>query len=185
MKKIVIAFVLSLTLINQSVAEEDVVIKPVAVGDTFKPYTLEDPHGTLHTMRADTKLVIMSFEMELSKGIHAWLETKDADFLEKNKAEYVADITEMPDIITFLFARPKMRKYPFQILLADDDNFAPQFPKEEGRFVAFELSPEKVVTNISYFATMDDLDKAYFSKDVSEFKSMDITPVDSSKVTSK
>lgn len=137
-------------------------IDPVKVGDKFQEYKLEDAHHKEHSLKPDTKLVLISFEMDLSKSIHKWLAKKEPNFLEKNKAEYVADITEMPGIITWLFARPKMQKYPFTILLADDENFAPRFPKEEEKILAVELDNSRVIKNISFFKNMKEVDAAYF-----------------------
>lgn len=144
------------------VAPADSTPQVVKVGDTFSGYTLEDAHGVKHSLKPETKLVLMSFNMELSKGIHKWLSEKDADFLGKNKTEYVVDITEMPGIITWMFARPKMKKYPFQILLADDEDFAPKYPKEEAKISAIELGTDSKVQKISFFTDMDAVDKAYF-----------------------
>ena len=155
---------IAISLLTFNVIADENVVKPITVGDVFKPYTFENPHEEKHTLKPETKLVIMSFEMEISKGIHTWLEKKEPDFLAKHNAEYVADITEMPGIITYLFARPKMQKYEFPILLADDDDFAPQFPKEEGKFVLFELNQNKEVVKISYFTNMDELSHEYFEK---------------------
>ena len=159
-----IKLVLFLCFLIQSAycISEEQLNTPLKVGDAFKAYELEDPHHVKHALKPETRLIIMSFEMDLSKSIHGWLEKKGADFLSKNKAEYVADITDMPGIITYLFARPKMQKYSFPILLADDDNFASQFPVEEGKFIVFEIDENKIIKNVSYFMTPEDMEKQYF-----------------------
>lgn len=160
---IVIQILVLLYFFVSPVLAEDNKVEPIKVGDVFKPYKLEDAHHKKHTLKPETKLVLISFEMELSKGIHGWLANKEPDFLNKNKAEYVADITEMPGIITWLFARPKMQKYPFTILLADDEKFAPSFPREEEKILAIELDDNKVVKNLSFYKDMDAVSAAYFS----------------------
>ena len=168
MNKIFITTLITLLLTVGSSFAEDPQPQTLKVGDTFKVYELEDAHRVKHSLKPETRLIIMSFEMDLSKSIHAWLEKKDPNFLQSYKAEYVADITEMPGIITYLFARPKMQKYPFQILLADDENFGPTFPKEEGKFVVFEIDENKIVKNISYYATPEEMEKKHFSPPAAE-----------------
>jgi hypothetical protein len=140
-------------------------VKPLEIGDTFPSVTYEHPDETKDQLKPDTKYVIVSFEMELSKGIHNWLAEKETDYLAKHKAEYIADITKMPAIITFLFARPKMKKYKFPILLAKDERFAPQFPVLEGKFALFELDEARKVKEVRYFKDMDTLAKIVFGEE--------------------
>lgn len=166
MKKLVLFF-LALFFISTTYAEEQKV-EQLKIGDKFQEYSLEDAHHNKHTLKPETKLVLISFEMDLSKSIHQWLAEKEPNFLEKNNTEYVADITDMPGIITWLFARPKMQRYPFTILLADDDNFAPKFPKEDEKILAVELEPSRKVKNISFFKDMKEVDAAYFSVGMKE-----------------
>jgi len=136
--------------------------KTLSIGDQFPSQTYEDPHEAKHQLNPDTKYVLVSFEMEISKGIHNWLADKDPNYLEQHKMEYVADITKMPSIITFLFARPKMKKYKFPILLAKDEKFAPQFPILEGKFAVFELDDTRKVKEVRYFKDMESLDRVLF-----------------------
>ena len=143
-------------------AEE--VQKPIAAGDKFQGYALEDQHGVKHDLGADTRLVLVSFDMDLSKSVHAWLSTKEPNFLEQHNAEYVVDITEMPGLISYLFAKPKMRKYPFEILLADDVSFSPKFPKEESKLVVISLLPDKTIKEIRFLSSMEEVDKDYFQQ---------------------
>ena len=41
------------------------------------------------------------------------------NILEKNSAVYVADISGMPSLISKFIALPKMKKYPFSVLLLE------------------------------------------------------------------
>ena len=101
--------------------------------------------------------------MSVSKAMNLWLNEKDKNYLAENSTEYISDITEMPSIITWLFAGPKMRKYPFEILLADDEHFAPKYPIQEEKILVLDLDASKKVTAISYFENMDQIEKAKFS----------------------
>lgn len=136
----------------------------VGPGDQLEPYVFEDQFGKEQTIAPETDLVLMSFEMELSKSIHKFLEDKDPNYLAQHHAQYIADITPMPAIITWLFAGPKMRDYKFPILLADDDSFAPKYPKKEGKIVAFKLGKDRTVEKVSYYDSMEEVDKAFFQE---------------------
>ena len=57
----------------------------MAAASDFMAYTLADQHGKEHALQPETRTVIMSFDMKLSKGIHEWLSTKDADYLSEHQ----------------------------------------------------------------------------------------------------
>ncbi len=161
--KIFFIAVLALLLLNSAALAEDPPVKPLQVGDTVETYTLEDQHGEKHTLKDDTRHLLISGTMSVSKEMNTWLNEKDKNYLAQNSTEYISDITEMPALVTWLFAGPKMRKYPFEILLADDENFAPKYPLEEGKILMLDLDASKKVTGISYFENMDQIEKEKFS----------------------
>ena len=130
----------------------------VQVGKSFPAYTLPDPHGVTNTLSRETRAVILSCEKHVSGDITAWLKGKEAGFLEAHRAEYVSDITPMPSIITTLFALPKMRKYPFRMLLADDPAFAQIYPRQADRITLFILDENQVVQDLLYVAKASELD---------------------------
>lgn len=128
------------------------------VGDTLETYSLVDNHGKMHQLKADTEVVLLSFEMDKSKEIHNWLAEKEPDFLTKNKTEYIADITKMPAIITKLFAGPKMAKYKFPILLANEKGFAEKYPKSPQKITTLILDKNRNVSHILFLNNMDEVD---------------------------
>ena len=72
------------------------------------------------------------------------LSEKKENILEKNSAVYVADISGMPSLISKFIALPKMKKYPFSVLLLDDTN-KDNFVKEDGKIIVYSLENGKVV----------------------------------------
>ena len=50
----------------------------------------------------------------------------------------------MPSLITKFFALPKMKKYPFSVMLLDDTNKG-NFVKEEGKIIVYTLDNLKVL----------------------------------------
>ena len=130
---------------------------PLAVGEPMTTYSLADQHGNAHILQKDTRFVVLAFEMQLAKTLHQWLAKQDANYLTQHQTEYVADISGMPSIITMLFAGPKMRRYPFPIILADNPDFAGGFPQQTGKISLIQLDAEQVVSGIQYVATPDEI----------------------------
>ena len=124
--------------------------EPVEKGKPFPSYTLVNPHGVTNSLSSTTRFVILAAEKHVSGAVRDWLLTKEAGYLEAHKAEYVSDITPMPALITTLFALPKMRKYPFRMLLADDPEFATVYPRQADRITLFILDENQVVQDLLY-----------------------------------
>ena len=130
------------------------------VGKPFPPYTVQDAFEQTNTLQKATRFVIVSSEKAVSEKINEWLKPQPAGYLPAHKAEYVSDITPMPGIITELFARPKMKKYPFKILLARDENFAKTYPHQKGKIALFVLDDQQVLKEVRYLAEPAELEQA-------------------------
>ena len=76
----------------------------------FLAYTLADQHGEEHALQPETRTVIMSFDMKLSKGIHEWLATKDADYLATHQAEYVGILLRERQHVPAVCRRPQLQR---------------------------------------------------------------------------
>ncbi len=119
-------------------------------GQPFPAYTVTDAFGQTNTLAETTRFVIIASEREVSGKINDWLKTKGPNYLDDRRAEYVSDITTMPGIITTLFALPKMKKYPFKILLADDPAFATTYPSRPGKIALFILDEHHTIADILF-----------------------------------
>jgi hypothetical protein len=124
-----------------------------ALNSNINSFTLNDQFDKTHTVNADTKTIIVSFEKETSADINEFLNTKEAGFLEKNKAVFIADISGMPSIITSLFALPKMKKYKYNVLLIYDEEDK-RFLRQEKRTTVYRLE-NGIVKSISYIQKED------------------------------
>lgn len=132
----------------------------VQVGRPFPAYTVQDAFAQTSTLQKATRFVIVASEKDVSGRINEWLTAKGADYLPGRKAEYVSDITPMPSLITEMFARPKMKKLPFKILLARDEAFARTYPSRPGQIALFVLDEQQVLAEIRYFPAPASLEKA-------------------------
>lgn len=152
MKKILILIAMMCASISQAQLAE--------IGKPFPSYTLEDQFGQTNTLSSETRFVIVASEKDISGKVNDWLKTKEPDYLAGLKTEYVSDIEPMPGIITSLFALPKMKKYPFKLLLATEKSFAATYPKQKGRIALFTLDANHVLTDLRFVETAAEIEAA-------------------------
>ena len=153
MKKFLLLVGLSLTLL---------VAAPLKTGDlidTFKGFKFETPQGRMMKVPKSTNLIIAAFEKDTGKLVNAYLDTQVSMYLPKKHAIYIADIHNMPSIITNMFALPKLRKYKHPIYLHFDDEFDQFFPNQEEKITIVRLKDKKVVS-ISFISTKEELKAA-------------------------
>lgn len=121
-------------------------------------FSLLDQFDKTHTVNSDIKTIIVSFEKGTGADINEFLNKKPRDFLEKNQAVFIANIAQMPSIITSMFALPKMRKYKHTILLIYDEEDK-RFVQKDDYSTLYKLE-DGVIKSISYIKK-EDLEKVF------------------------
>ena len=129
----------------------------LTVGNTLPTLKIKDQFEKEHIVDANIKTIIFSATKTEGTTIKEFLLTKDKDYLTTNKAAYIADITGMPSIITSLIAMPKMKGYPFSVLLVDEANKG-LFPVKEDMISVISLDNGKI-TDVKYVKTAEELGK--------------------------
>lgn len=132
---------------------------PLTVGNEVPNINIKDQFEKSHTINGDVKTILFASDKGTSEILRDYLLAKEDDFLTKNSAVYVADISGMPSLIAKFFALPKMKKYPFSIMLIDDTNKS-NFSKEEGKIIVYTIKDNKV-ENITKISTTEELDKVF------------------------
>jgi hypothetical protein len=146
MKKLFLLALLSISLFASS----------IKVGDNFPAISYKDQFDTSHVLKASTKVLIIAFTRDGGNIVKDALTPKGDGFLESINALYLADISGMPSIISSFFAIPKMKKYPFKILLEKDNSLQDKYPYSEDKVTIIKLNNQKV-ESIEYIATKDEL----------------------------
>ena len=118
----------------------------VKVGESFPTLTLVDQYDQNISVDKSTKTLLLSFQKGVSSGIQAFLKSKEENFLEKNNALYIADISGMPSFLVGLFALPKMKKFNFKVGLIYEDNVADPIPREEDKVTIIKLNNQKILS---------------------------------------
>lgn len=129
----------------------------LTIGNTLPTLTIKDQFEKEHIVDANTKTIIFSATKSEGVTIKEFLLAKDKDYLATTKTAYVADITGMPSLITKFVALPKMKDYPFSVLLVDDANKG-LFPIKEDMISVISLDNGKI-TDIKYVKTAEELGK--------------------------
>ncbi|MDD2895161.1 MAG: hypothetical protein PHG81_03995 [Aliarcobacter sp.] len=127
----------------------------LTIGNDLPTLTIKDQFEKEHTVDANIKTIIFSATKSEGVTIKEFLLAKDKDYLTTNKAVYVADITGMPSLITKFIAMPKMKDYPFPVLLVDEANKT-LFPVKEDMISVISLENGKI-TDIKYVKTTAEL----------------------------
>lgn len=124
--------------------------KELAVGDTVPSFSAKDQFGMDFTFVPGPKFLLLGFDMGACKAANAKLAKLGNGGLDKLGIVYVMDIHTMPAIGRF-FAMPKMRKYPFRVVLGDSTDLLKPFPRQSEKISVLELSPKGTIRAIHYW----------------------------------
>lgn len=132
---------------------------PYKVGQSVMPLDLNDQFGNRVTLKVMPKTLIMAFEKGTGRTVNEYLSLQEKGYLAKNKAAFVADISQMPKFITESFALPKMRKYAHTVLLIQDEEQGLNFPYQEDKITVMKFRGN-FLTKVDFISTADELKKA-------------------------
>jgi len=115
------------------------------VGERFPHMELKDQFDRPQRVTAKDKWVVMAFEKSVSVSLSNYLKKREKGYLEKHHIKVISDISTMPSFITTMFALPKMKKYPFSVMLIRDDS-GKVFERQKGKVTIYELKRNKIVS---------------------------------------
>ncbi len=147
MKKILL---ISAMLLTSLVAE-------IKIGTPFPQLYLRDQFDETIEIDKRTRYVVIAFEKNVAVAVASYFRNRPKGFLKRNRIVYISDISAMPSFITSFFALPKMKKYPFSVLLIRDDR-GKIFDKKESKATLYTLKNGIVVAKT--FVTPENLAKA-------------------------
>jgi len=123
------------------------------VNSNIGSFELADQFEKKHTINSDIQTIIFSSEKDTSAALNEFLASKEKGFLEANKTVFIADISGMPSVISYLFALPKMKKYNYNVLLIEEEGDK-RFLKQEEKLTVYKLE-NGVVTSVEYVSGKD------------------------------
>jgi hypothetical protein len=116
----------------------------LAPGERFPTLSLPDQHGQVHAIGEVTEIILFAADRPASDLLNGFLKAQVDGFLESRNAEYIADISTMPSIITRLVALPRMRDRPYRIMLVEDPAQTAFLPRQEGAVTIVRLTDLRV-----------------------------------------
>jgi len=149
MKKIVACALLAVSLMAA----------PYKIGQSVSPLSLVDQKRKKATMKVMPKTLIMAFEKGTGATVNEFLLDSGKEYLKKNNAGFVADISQMPNFITETFALPKMRKYPHTVWLIRDEEQGIRFPIQEDKITVMKFRGN-FLTQVEFVETAAELKAA-------------------------
>lgn len=129
------------------------------IGDATPTFEIKDQFDKKHVIASDTKTILVAADKDTSTILKEYFLAKDANFLTTNKAYYVADISGMPSLIAKFFALPKMKDYPFSVLLVDEEQ-TKSFTKKEDNITVYTVTNGKI-SDIKYVKDVAGLDSVF------------------------
>jgi hypothetical protein len=132
---------------------------PYKVAQKVMPLDLKDQFDKHIVLKTMPSTIVMAFEKGTSATVNDCLGKQNGAYLSEHKAAFVADISPMPTFIAEAFALPKMRKYPYTVLLIRDEEVGLKFPSQEGKITVLRLEGN-VIKAIEYVTTADELKTA-------------------------
>ena len=127
-------------------------------GNKLVPFSLEDQHGQEHQLDSSITLILFTRNRAGAAVMTASMEGRDGEFLSERGIAYINDISAMPSFAASLFALPKMRRRPYDILLDKNAEATARFPDKPGLATLISLRELKV-RNIEYESDPEALGK--------------------------
>lgn len=119
---------------------------PATTLNELQKLSFEDAFENKVSISNTVSRIIVSFDKKGNALMADFLNTQPKGFLDIQKAVYIGDIHKMPAIITYMFARPKMKKYNFTIFLYEGEDLASYIPVKEDQVTVLLLDEKGNIT---------------------------------------
>ena len=113
-------------------------------GDTLPTLALKDQHDKPAIVPADLRQVIFAADNGGAGLVTGWLDAQPKDWLQQTKRIYLADIHKMPGLITRMFALPKLREKPYQIVLGREEADLTMLPRKKDCVTLLPVNAGKI-----------------------------------------
>ncbi len=127
------------------------------LNDKISNFSLTDQFDRIHTITSEVSTIVITFEKETLNNVNDFLSKKERDFLEKNNAIFIANISCLPNIFTRMFTLPKIRDYKYSILLIYDEKSA-KFFEVENKITVYSIE-NGIVKDIKYLNSIFELEE--------------------------
>ncbi len=126
-----------------------VIADPYTIEIKIRAFSLKDQHGNQYVVDETTRLILFSKDKEGSNIIKNGLKETYRNYLSNHNTVFIADISGMSRLIRMFIALPKMRKYPYSILLDMVPSVTKDFPSQPDKATLIYVRDLRI-TDIQY-----------------------------------
>ena len=129
------------------------------INDKISAFSLPNQFDKIHTVGSETSYIIVTFEKDDANLISDFLSSKNSDFLNKNHAVFINDISSTPPVIVKMLTIPKMREYKYNVLLIYKEN-SKKFIEQEDKITIYILE-NGFVKDVKFVSTKYELEEIF------------------------
>ncbi len=131
-----------------------VIADPYTIESQIHGFSLKDQYGNQYEIDETTRLILFSKDKEGSNIIKNGLKKTYRNYLKNHNTVYIANISGMPGLIRKFVALPKMREYPYSILLDLRSSVTMDFPSQQDKATLIYVRNLRI-TDIQYIENPD------------------------------
>jgi hypothetical protein len=128
--------------------------EPLSVGHSLTPFTLADQFAKSQQIAETDTLLLFAADMEGAGLVKQAFVESPSDPFAPVGIRYVADISEMPALVATMFAKPKMRDYPYSVILDEEGETTLNWPRQAGLVTVMRLQQLRLA-EVSYCASSE------------------------------
>jgi nitrous oxide reductase accessory protein NosL len=162
MKKTLLAALSVLFFLGCSSNATPETVKPVLVAQqSLESLKLNDQFEVSHELDAQTQKIIFAFSKDIGHTCNEFLATKTPEYLQENKAIFVADVSSAPSLIRSMFILPGLKDFKHTVWVLEDKDISAAYKAgvQNDKIIVVYLQ-NKIITDIQTFTTTQELEAA-------------------------
>lgn len=129
------------------------------IDDKISSFSLPNQFDKIHTINNEISKIIITFEQDDADLVNDFLSSKNSDFLDKNHAVFIDNISKTSSLIVKMLIIPELRDYDYDILLIHNEN-SKKFLEKKNKISVYIIENSKV-KNIKYISTKEELERVF------------------------
>ena len=115
------------------------------VGASFPTMHLRNAYGKKSVVpAAQTHYIVFAAEKKVSLAVTKIFRKRGAKFLRDHRIQYLVDISRAPSLVVRFVVIPKMKKYPFNIIMITRKHLAKSIDRRRGKVTLIELKNKQI-----------------------------------------
>lgn len=122
---------LALSLVLATVSLAASAQTPLQEGAALPVLALKNQHEKPAGIPDNTQRILFAADNAAAELMTALLDAKAGNWLQETRQVYLADIHKMPSLISRMFALPKLREKPYNIVLGREESDLAAWPRQK------------------------------------------------------